>query len=52
MEEEGRKKKRMRRCREKKRKEDGRKNWNPRGNIVISCISGFIKGEIGISCVQ
>jgi len=38
MEEEGRKKKRMKIFCEKKRKEDGRKNWKPRGNIVISRI--------------
>ena len=37
----------MRRCREKNRKEDGRKNWKPRGNIVISRISDFIKGKLG-----
>jgi hypothetical protein len=37
MEEEGRKKKRMRRCFEKKRKEDGRENWKPRGyrNVIV-----------------
>jgi hypothetical protein len=35
MEEEGRKKKRMRRCREKKRKEDGRENRKPRGTVIV-----------------